>query len=158
LLCCCQGLILSKALKAQKDAEDENTRIAFGNLQSKVIDLWHQAMEKDNILSSLVNKLKESHVELTIFLEENLKFSKMEDEKKASAKRIDDLESMLVAQAESHKSEVLKLKENFDVVNENFEVEKAKGEIAKTERNKVQKDVEEIRASKEQCFSIVVHC
>jgi hypothetical protein len=28
----CQGLILSKALKAQKDAEDESTRIAFGNL------------------------------------------------------------------------------------------------------------------------------
>jgi hypothetical protein len=29
-----QGLILSKALKAQKDAEDESCRIALGNLRS----------------------------------------------------------------------------------------------------------------------------
>jgi hypothetical protein len=34
-----QGLILSKALKAQKDAEDEGTWIAFENLRSKVITL-----------------------------------------------------------------------------------------------------------------------
>jgi exonuclease VII large subunit len=27
-----QGLILSKALKAKKDVEDESTQIAFGNL------------------------------------------------------------------------------------------------------------------------------
>jgi hypothetical protein len=39
-----------QALKAQKDAKDESTRIAFRNLRS----------EKDNILISLVNKLKES--------------------------------------------------------------------------------------------------
>jgi hypothetical protein len=38
-LCCYQGLILSKALKARKDVEDESTGIAFGNLCSEVIDL-----------------------------------------------------------------------------------------------------------------------
>jgi hypothetical protein len=58
LLCCYKGLILSKALKAQKDAEDESTRIAFGNLRSEVIDLQHQAIEKDKILLSLIEKLK----------------------------------------------------------------------------------------------------
>lgn len=42
-----QGLILSKALKAKKDAEDESTRIAFENLRSDVIELRHQAKEKD---------------------------------------------------------------------------------------------------------------
>ena len=42
----CQGLILSKALKAQKDAEDESTRIAFGNLCSEVITLQNEALEK----------------------------------------------------------------------------------------------------------------
>jgi hypothetical protein len=45
-LCCCQGLILSKALKAQKDTKDESTRIAFSNLRSEVIDLRHQVVEK----------------------------------------------------------------------------------------------------------------
>jgi hypothetical protein len=33
LFCCYQGIILSKILKAQKDVEDESTRIAFGNLR-----------------------------------------------------------------------------------------------------------------------------
>ena len=42
-----QGLILNKALKVKKDAEDESTRIAFENLRSDVIELRHQAKEKD---------------------------------------------------------------------------------------------------------------
>jgi predicted mannosyl-3-phosphoglycerate phosphatase (HAD superfamily) len=107
------GLILRKALKVQKDAEDESTRIAFGNLWPEVIDLRHQAIEKNNIFISLVNKMKESRAELTKFSEDNLKFLKLEDKKKSSAKRMAGLESMLVAQAKSHKSEVLKLKEFF---------------------------------------------
>jgi hypothetical protein len=48
----------------------------------------------------------------------------MEEEKKADAKRIADLESALPAQVELHKSEVLKLEEKLDEVSENFEVEK----------------------------------
>jgi hypothetical protein len=53
-----QGLILSKALKAQKDAEDESCRIALGNLRSEVITLRNEALEKDKILLSLVDRLK----------------------------------------------------------------------------------------------------
>jgi hypothetical protein len=34
-----QGLILSKALKAQKDAEDESCRIALENVRLEVITL-----------------------------------------------------------------------------------------------------------------------
>jgi hypothetical protein len=49
-----QGLILSKALKAQKDAEDESCQIALGNLRSEVISLRKEALEKDRILLSLV--------------------------------------------------------------------------------------------------------
>jgi hypothetical protein len=41
-------------LKAQKDAEDESTQIAFGNLHSKVITLRNEALEKDKIILSLV--------------------------------------------------------------------------------------------------------
>jgi hypothetical protein len=51
----CQGLILSKALKAQKDAEDKSTQIAFGNLRSEVTTLRNEALEKDKILLSLVD-------------------------------------------------------------------------------------------------------
>jgi hypothetical protein len=60
-----QGLILSKALKAQKDAEDESCRIAFGNLRSEVITLRNEALEKDKILHSLVERLKSSEARLS---------------------------------------------------------------------------------------------
>jgi hypothetical protein len=60
-----QGLILSKALKAQKDVEDESCQIALGNLLSKVITLINEALEKDKILLSLVERLKSSGAKLS---------------------------------------------------------------------------------------------
>jgi hypothetical protein len=57
-------LILSKALKAQKDAEDERCKIALGNLRAEVITLRNEALEKDKILLSLVEKLKSSEANL----------------------------------------------------------------------------------------------
>jgi hypothetical protein len=54
-----QGLILSNALRAQKSAEDEGCTIALNNLRSEVIELRNEGLEKDKILSSLVNKIKE---------------------------------------------------------------------------------------------------
>jgi hypothetical protein len=45
-----QGLILSNALRAQKNAEDESCMIALGNLRSEVIKLRNKALEKDKIL------------------------------------------------------------------------------------------------------------
>jgi predicted RNase H-like nuclease (RuvC/YqgF family) len=54
-----QGLILSNALRAQKNAEDESCTIALDNLRSEVIQLRNEALEKDKILISLVNKVKE---------------------------------------------------------------------------------------------------
>jgi hypothetical protein len=51
-------------LKAQKDAEDKSTWIAFGNLRSEVITLWNEGLEKDKILFSLVERLKSSEVRL----------------------------------------------------------------------------------------------
>jgi hypothetical protein len=60
-----QGLILSKALKAQKDVEDESYRIALGNLCSEVITLRNEALEKDKILLSLVDRLKSSEARIS---------------------------------------------------------------------------------------------
>jgi hypothetical protein len=54
-----QGLILSNALRAQKSAEDEGCTMALNNLRSEVIELRNKGLEKDKILISLVNKIKE---------------------------------------------------------------------------------------------------
>ena len=54
-----QGLILSNALRAQKSAKDEGCTIALNNLRSEVIELRNGGLEKDKILNSLVNKIKE---------------------------------------------------------------------------------------------------
>jgi hypothetical protein len=53
-----QGFILSNALRAQKNAEDESCTIALGNLRSEVIKLRNETLE-DKILTSLVSKVKE---------------------------------------------------------------------------------------------------
>jgi hypothetical protein len=54
-----QGLILSNALRAQKNIEDEGCTMALNNLHSEVIELRNEGLEKDKILISLVNKIKE---------------------------------------------------------------------------------------------------
>jgi hypothetical protein len=54
-----QGLILSNALRAQKNIEDEGYTMALNNLCSEVIELRSEGLEKDKILFSLINKVKE---------------------------------------------------------------------------------------------------
>jgi hypothetical protein len=54
-----QGLVLSNALRAQKNIEDEGCTIALNNLRSEVIELRNKGFEKDKILISLVRKIKE---------------------------------------------------------------------------------------------------
>jgi hypothetical protein len=118
--------MLSKALKAQKEAEDESCQIALGNLRSEVISLRNEALEKDKISFSLVDRLKTS-------------------------------EAKLSAQAEAHKAEVEDLKK-FVEMNEKFEVASAKHEISEIERLRVQKNVEDLRDSKEICYEISLEC
>jgi hypothetical protein len=57
-------LILSKALKAQEEAEDESCQIALRNLRSDVITPRNEALEKYKILLSLVDRLKTSEAKL----------------------------------------------------------------------------------------------
>jgi len=45
-------------LRAQKSVEDESYEIAFNNLRSEVIKLRNEALEKDKILLTLVDKVK----------------------------------------------------------------------------------------------------
>jgi Ribonuclease G/E len=54
-----QDLILSNALRTQKNIEDEGCTMVLNNLRSEVIELRNEGHEKDKILISLVNKIKE---------------------------------------------------------------------------------------------------
>ena len=51
-------------MRAQKEAEDESCQIALGNLRVEVISLRNEALEKDKILLSLVDRLKASEPRL----------------------------------------------------------------------------------------------
>jgi hypothetical protein len=90
-----QGLILSKALKAQKDVEDESTQIAFGNLRSKVITLRNEALEKNKIMLSLVERLKSSESRVSSLSKAEPKMKEFEKKKEKDAKRIVNLEYAL---------------------------------------------------------------
>jgi hypothetical protein len=59
-----QGLILSNALRAQKNIEDESYTMALNNFRSEVIGLRNKGLEKNKILISLVNKVKEDGANL----------------------------------------------------------------------------------------------
>jgi predicted translin family RNA/ssDNA-binding protein len=50
-------------LRAQKSAEDKGCTIALNNLRSEVIELRNEGLEKDKILVSLVNKVKEDEAQ-----------------------------------------------------------------------------------------------
>jgi cell division septum initiation protein DivIVA len=54
-----EGFILSNALRAQKSAEDEGCTMALNNLRFEVIELRNEGLEKDKILNSFLNKIKE---------------------------------------------------------------------------------------------------
>jgi hypothetical protein len=78
-----QGLILSNGLRAQKSAEDEGCTIALNNLRSKVIELRNEGLEKDKILNSLLNKIKED--EATSKAQAETQRSEIEDLRKQLA-------------------------------------------------------------------------
>ena len=126
-----------KALKAQKDCEDESTKIAFENMCSEIITLRDEVLEKDKILLSLVEKLKASEASLAKFSEVDQKILKFEKEKEADAKHIADLEYALLIQVGLHRSEVAGLEKKLDEVTENFNVEKSNSEISDTEQLRV---------------------
>jgi Ribonuclease G/E len=122
-----QGLILSNALRAQKNVEDEGYTIALNNLRSKVIELRNEGLEKDKILISLVNKVKED--------EANFK-----------------------AQTEAQKTEIEDLRKQLAEAKENCTLAEANREISEYWKNYLEKNIEELRESKERCFEKSLDC
>jgi hypothetical protein len=122
-----QGLILSNALRAQKNNEDEGYTMALNNLRSEVIELRNEGLEKYKILISWVNKVKED--------EANYK-----------------------AQAEAQKTEIEDLWRQLAEVKENCALAQANREISEYWKNYLEKNVEELRQSKERCFEKSLDC
>jgi chromosome segregation ATPase len=92
--------------------------MALNNLRSEVIELRNKGPEKDKILISLVNKVKED--------EANYK-----------------------AQAEAQKTEIEDLQRQLAEAKENCALAQANQEIGEYWKNKLEKNVEELRESKE---------
>jgi hypothetical protein len=118
---------LSNALRAQKNVEDKSCQIALGNLRSEVIRLRNEALEKDKILLSLVDKVKASEAKLTV-------------------------------QSAAHIAEVEDLRKKLAEANENFELAKAKQEISEWTSARLEKNVKELRESKERCYEKSLDC
>lgn len=135
-----QGLILSKDLKVQKDAEDARAQMAIGNLRFKVFGLRHEVEEKETMLNTLAEDMIESRADLQKSLKEkDNKISKLEADNLQSIKCIKELEARMKKEFEAHKVEMTPLKEKFQEMNENFELQNAKHKIAEDEWDKLQK-------------------
>jgi hypothetical protein len=98
-----QGLILSNALRAQKNAEDESYTLALNNLRTEVIRVRNEATEKDKILLSLVDKVKED--EASFKAQAEIQKNEIEDLRKKLA---EDKEKCGLAEANRDISEYWK--------------------------------------------------
>jgi hypothetical protein len=127
-------------------------------LRSEIITLQNEALEKDKILLSLVERLKTSKANLAKLSKVDQKILKFEKEKEADAKCIAGLEYALSIQVGLHRSEVAGMEKKLDEVTENFNVEQSKRQISETEQLRVQKNVEELRQAKEECYNVAMQC
>jgi hypothetical protein len=101
--------------------------IALNNLRSEVIKLRNEALEKDKILLSLVDRVKED-------------------------------EAKFNSQSEGYKAEIEDLQKKLVEANENFALAKASQEISEWLKARLEKNVEELRESKERCFEKSLDC
>jgi hypothetical protein len=72
--------------------------------------------------------------------------------------RLKSSEVKLNAQSEAHKAEVEGLKKKLAKMDEDFEVAKAKQAISEWTNSRLQKNVDELRESKERCYEKSLDC
>jgi hypothetical protein len=114
-------------LRTQKNAEDESYNIAFNNLRTEVIKLRNEALEKDKILLTLVDKIKED-------------------------------EATFKAQAEAQKREIEDLRKQLARAKEERILEETKRELSDQWANHLERNVEELCASKKRCYNKSIEC
>jgi hypothetical protein len=101
--------------------------MALNNLRSEVIELRNEGLEKDKILISLFNKVKEYEASFKI-------------------------------QAEAQKIEIEDLRRQLAEAKEKRALAEANQEISEYWKNHLEKNVEELRTSKERCFEKSLDC
>jgi hypothetical protein len=67
-------------------------------------------------------------------------------------------ETKLNAQSEAHQAEVEDLRKKLAKMSENFELAKVKQEISEWTSSRLEKNVEELRGSREKCYEISMDC
>jgi hypothetical protein len=72
--------------------------------------------------------------------------------------RLRSSEAKLDEQVKAHKVKVEDLKKKVAEATKKFEVAMVKHEISEIEKSRAQKNVEELRASKERCYEISLEC
>jgi hypothetical protein len=72
--------------------------------------------------------------------------------------RVKKDEAKFYAQSEAHKAEMEDLRKKLAEANENFELAKVKQEISEWSNTRLEKNVEELRESKERCFEKSLDC
>jgi vacuolar-type H+-ATPase subunit B/Vma2 len=72
--------------------------------------------------------------------------------------KVKEDEAKYNAQAEAHKAEVEDLRKKLAEASENLALAKASKEISKWSKTRLEKNVEELRKSKEKCFEKSLDC
>jgi Ribonuclease G/E len=99
----------------------------LSNLRSEVIELRNEGLEKDKILHSLLNKIKED-------------------------------EAAFKTQAEAQRREIEDLRKQLVRAKEECTLEETKREISEQWANHLERNVEELRASKKKCYEKSIEC
>jgi hypothetical protein len=99
----------------------------LSNLRSEVIELRNEGLEKDKILHSLLNKIKED-------------------------------EAAFKTQAEAQRREIEDLRKQLVRAKEECTLEETKREISEQWANHLERNVEELRASKKKCYEKSMEC
>ena len=97
----------------------------------------NEALEKDKILLSLVERLKSSEARLSSLSKAEQRMKGFEERRLKDAKCIADLEYVMSTQVELHRSEVQELEKKLDEVTGSFNVEQTQHEISDMERLRV---------------------
>jgi vacuolar-type H+-ATPase subunit B/Vma2 len=105
-------------LRAQKNAEDESCQIALGNLRSEVNKLRNEALEKDKILLSLVDKVKKDEAKYNAQTEAHK--AEVEDLRKKLAEANENFELAKVKQEISEWSNT-RLEKNVEELHDSKE-------------------------------------
>ena len=72
--------------------------------------------------------------------------------------KLNSNEAKLNAQSEAHQAEVEDLRKKLAEMSENFELAKAKQEISEWTSSRLEKNLEELRGSREKCYEVSMDC